>query len=67
LASRANAYYPTDPPATATEPSAHAPEPGGGMEQTRVDAASLVVEIPVPVLVPAAVPAAPTSAPMSLV
>ncbi|MEI9938327.1 MAG: serine/threonine-protein kinase [Pseudomonadota bacterium] len=50
MASSANAYNPTDPvAAAATEASARDPEAGQGMDQTRVDAASLVVEVPLPV------------------
>jgi eukaryotic-like serine/threonine-protein kinase len=47
LASSANAY-PTDPlAAAATEPNSGMPEGSPGMAQTRVDAAALLVEVPV--------------------
>jgi serine/threonine protein kinase len=47
LASSANAY-PTDPlAAAATEPNSGTPEGSRGTAQTRVDAAALVVEVPV--------------------
>jgi hypothetical protein len=54
LASRANAYYSTDPPAgAATEPTAGNAEGGQGMAQMRVDAAAQVAEVAVPVSNPA--------------
>ncbi len=47
MASSANAF-PTDPlAAAATEPTARVPDGAPGMDQTRVDAAALVVEMPV--------------------
>ena len=47
MASPAN-VYPTDPVAAAlTEPTARSAEPSDGMNQTRVDAAAQVIEVPV--------------------
>ena len=51
--------------AAATEPSARGPEGGQGMDQTRVDAAALVIEVPLPTaalptaIVPAVIPGHP--------
>ncbi|HYQ00545.1 MAG TPA: serine/threonine-protein kinase [Polyangiaceae bacterium] len=54
MASSANAYNPTDPaPAVVTEASARGPEAGQGMDETRVEAASLVMEVPAPAPLPA--------------
>src|SRR4051794_36059454 len=38
--------------AAATEPSARAPEGGQGMDETRGEAASLVMEVPHPIAIP---------------
>ncbi|HYP75322.1 MAG TPA: hypothetical protein VER12_05200 [Polyangiaceae bacterium] len=58
MASSANAYDPSNPLAVATEASARDPEaePGPNVDQTRVDAALLVVEVPIPVALPLAAP-----------
>ncbi|HEY0468325.1 MAG TPA: hypothetical protein VGC79_29210, partial [Polyangiaceae bacterium] len=54
MASSANAYNPTDPVAGAVmEATAQSPQaPGQGMDQTRVDAAASVVELPPPQPIP---------------